>query len=300
MINDGNKDSSLTIAKEFESQHPSVFHVIDKKNGNYGSCINRGLQEARGKYIKILDADDSFDSKGLEEVLEVLKTTDVDLLVSDFETVNEEGAVQRVVSFDIPADTILNASDYIGFFNSLQMHAVVYRTENLKNIHYQQTEGISYTDQEWVFSPLTTVRQFIYLNKVVYKYLVGRAGQTVELSTYHNKVKDRVKMIRNMVEWYEHYFSENSSPTYIPFLNQRMLELIHSVYLSYLIVNRDPDGANEFDIFLKNFSPRLYDESRLLTVHKYLPLKYVERWRKSNKLPNKFLSVSYKRLKGIK
>ena len=61
VIIDGAMDSSSQIAHSFQDKFPSVFRVIDKENGNYGSCVNRGLSECKGKYIKILDADDSFD-----------------------------------------------------------------------------------------------------------------------------------------------------------------------------------------------------------------------------------------------
>ena len=62
VINDGSKDCSSEIGHSFEAQYPNTFRVIDKKNGNYGSCINRGLKEARGKYIKILDSFKVFNS----------------------------------------------------------------------------------------------------------------------------------------------------------------------------------------------------------------------------------------------
>ena len=56
VIIDGSKDRSSEIGHEYEEKYPGVFRVIDKENGNYGSCINRGLKEATGKYVKILDA----------------------------------------------------------------------------------------------------------------------------------------------------------------------------------------------------------------------------------------------------
>ena len=59
VVNDGSKDNSSSIAHRYEKLYPHTFRVIDKENGNYGSCVNRGLQEATGKYVKVLDADDS-------------------------------------------------------------------------------------------------------------------------------------------------------------------------------------------------------------------------------------------------
>ena len=53
IVNDGSKDGTLEIAKEYECKYPSVCRVIDKPNGNYGSCVNIGLKNAIGKYVKL-------------------------------------------------------------------------------------------------------------------------------------------------------------------------------------------------------------------------------------------------------
>lgn len=58
VINDGSKDSSSQIAHEYQNKYPDTYRVIDKENGNYGSCVNKGIVKATGKYFKILDADD--------------------------------------------------------------------------------------------------------------------------------------------------------------------------------------------------------------------------------------------------
>ena len=51
VINDGCKDRSSEIGHSYEAKFPNSFRVIDKENGNYGSCINRGLKEATGNLI---------------------------------------------------------------------------------------------------------------------------------------------------------------------------------------------------------------------------------------------------------
>ena len=52
VVNDGSKDRTSEGAPGFEAKYPGMFRVIDKANGNYGSCINRGLAEATGFYVK--------------------------------------------------------------------------------------------------------------------------------------------------------------------------------------------------------------------------------------------------------
>ena len=49
VINDGSKDCSLKIAHTYETRFPEVFRVIDKANGNWGSCINRAAKEEIGR-----------------------------------------------------------------------------------------------------------------------------------------------------------------------------------------------------------------------------------------------------------
>ena len=72
VVNDGSKDNSLSIANDFQNKYPNIIRVIDKENGNYGSCVNRGIKEASGKYFRILDADDTFSENAVCELLKVL------------------------------------------------------------------------------------------------------------------------------------------------------------------------------------------------------------------------------------
>ena len=43
VVNDGSTDCTLEIAREYETQYPQTFRVIDKKNGGYGSTVNASI-----------------------------------------------------------------------------------------------------------------------------------------------------------------------------------------------------------------------------------------------------------------
>lgn len=77
VVIDGSKDRSSEIAHRYQERYPTVFRVIDKENGNYGSCVNRGLKEATGKYIKILDADDYFNTEAFTQYLATIKNPQI-------------------------------------------------------------------------------------------------------------------------------------------------------------------------------------------------------------------------------
>ena len=84
VINDGSTDKSSQIAHQYEVEYPNSFRVIDKANGNYGSCINAALPLVKGKYVRILDADDSYNTENLNQFIDFLSDIDVDLVLSDF------------------------------------------------------------------------------------------------------------------------------------------------------------------------------------------------------------------------
>ena len=102
VVNDGSKDRSSEIAHQYADKYPETFRVIDKENGNYGSCINAALPLIQGKYVKILDADDSYETKNLEEFLFFLESSHVDLVLSDYIDIDSEGRTLKRHEYKLP------------------------------------------------------------------------------------------------------------------------------------------------------------------------------------------------------
>ncbi|HAS56227.1 MAG TPA: glycosyl transferase, partial [Firmicutes bacterium] len=72
IVNDGSKDNTLEIAKNYEKENSNVI-VIDKENGGHGSTINEAIKVANGLYFKCVDADDWLDKDALLSLLERIK-----------------------------------------------------------------------------------------------------------------------------------------------------------------------------------------------------------------------------------
>ena len=181
VVNDGSKDRASEIAHEFETKCPGVFRVLDKSNGNYGSCVNAAFPLAAGRFVKILDADDSYDTAAFERYLRALAappaTTDV--AFNDYVSVDEEGHVTETTTYPFPTDAAFGVADILSRDCFVAMHAVAYRTALLREIGYRQTEGISYTDTEWTYLPVAFAQEIRYVPEKVYRYLLGRDGQTM-------------------------------------------------------------------------------------------------------------------------
>ena len=70
VVNDGSKDRTLEIAKEYQTQYPNIIKIIDKENGGLSSARNKGLEIATGKYISFIDSDDYIAPNTIEDIVE--------------------------------------------------------------------------------------------------------------------------------------------------------------------------------------------------------------------------------------
>ena len=84
LVNDGSKDNTLEVLRDYEKRYPNVVRVVDKENGGWGTAINLGIREAKGKYVKEVDADDWVSTENLPEYIAFLKEHDIDYIATDY------------------------------------------------------------------------------------------------------------------------------------------------------------------------------------------------------------------------
>lgn len=275
VVNDGSKDSSSAIAHEYQDMYPNTYRVIDKENGNYGSCINRGLKEATGKYVKVLDADDWFDNENFRTFINILIGIDVDLIISNYCVVNENNKQKNFSKVGLkPYVTLFFPNSYKKIMH-LQMHQVTYKLRNILGINYTQSEGISYTDQEWMFSPMTTVTTIYYYPESIYNYLVGRDGQTMDktqlLKNYSHTLIGTKKMV---AEYLKFNIESNVFESYL--LNRISMRLKY-IYMTYKNNQSrlDSQQYNDFVSYVVKNIPRTWSRVVLLcNIRRLNILKY--------------------------
>lgn len=268
IVNDGSKDDSSSIAHSYQEKYPGIFRVIDKENGNYGSCVNRGLMEAKGKYIKVLDADDYFNSEQFLNYLDILDKTSADLVISSYSIVTEDGGVREKRKFPLAAMKELNFSDICNIpeIMRIQMHAVTYKKTVFDGLGYKQTEGISYTDSEWVFTPMCGVKTAYYADVDLYQYLVGRAGQTVDEQNYIKNIAHSMKTSYARLAYLKDFRTRVSAPV-LNYLNYKLIRSVDGIYKRFLIKDQCPvENLAEYDTNLKNLDEDFYKLSGNLKV----------------------------------
>lgn len=296
IVNDGSKDRSLEIAQSYQEKFPLSIIVINKENGNYGSCINAALKVATGKYIRVIDADDWVNSEEFALFVEKLKTTESDLILTDYSKVyaNEN---KITTSFNLEDDHIYKVSEALSLLElkDFQMHAVTYRIAILKG--YVQTEGISYTDQEWIFYPIQNVEKIIYLKQNVYQYFIGREGQTMDLKVVVKRVNQQINIVEKMIEWYsQNLLDINTNTEKKKYFTDRLIMLLSGVYKIILLTANDNKTTllNNLDNKLKNVHPQLYKKLDEAVIHHYFPYKFTKTYHQNGIRPNLIIRILYK------
>ena len=89
IVNDGSGDRTSEIAHEYMKKYPDIIRVIDKENGGHGDAVNKGIDAARGAYLKVVDSDDWVDEEALRKILTLFRNLEddgeqIDMLVSNF------------------------------------------------------------------------------------------------------------------------------------------------------------------------------------------------------------------------
>lgn len=284
VVNDGSKDNSLNIAKEYEQKRPDIVRIIDKKNGNYGSCVNAALEIATGKYIKMLDADDWYDTSEFIKLIEKLENIDCDLFVTHYQKVYNTGEIinrrydcskwENGLLYDV--DDIFKTNE----FDNLQMHQIGYRTSVLRDMHYKQTEGISYTDYEWTYMPLYHVEKVAFVDANVYRYFLGREGQTMDSKVLNKCLGHELISLESMLK-FKSVQGEVISPNLARHLSYATMKRAFMIYIRALVYMSD-DDFSKFDLKKLDELLLVYSKEDYVAVEKYDARSFIIRhWRKT-------------------
>ena len=305
VINDGSKDNSSVIAHEYEAKYPNTFRVIDKENGNYGSCINRGLKEATGKYIKVLDADDWFDTYEFQKYLMQLQTVDVDMVLTPFMSVYEKTGEKQLCTQPYLQESkvyLFNECDSQTILR-YSMHMVTYRVELLRKIQYVQTEGISYTDTEWTHIPQYSISTFVWMQYVVYQYYIGREGQTMNADVLAKNIWKYEVICKSLIDNRYTNLLDKERYLFAEELNMSQIEFLAvNIYRMFLVLvlpsKEDINHLKQFDAYLKKTCPQVYKCVGKAPLKKWLPVPYIKIWRCFGvRISIDFLRDAYRKLK---
>ncbi|MCR4745362.1 MAG: glycosyltransferase family 2 protein [Lachnospiraceae bacterium] len=263
IVNDGSKDSTMKIAREYEEKYPNSIRVIDKENGGHGSTINASIANASGKYFKVVDSDDWVEKDGIERLVECLKDTDADLVLNPFYEVYVDSEKKELVNLFNPseensfADNRVYDLEVIAGKFDIQMHMATYKTCILRKIDQKIDEHCFYVDAEYILYPIPFVKTVQMLNIPVYDYLLGNEGQSVNIKQLIKNRNQHLTVVKHIGEY---YLKADMDPAQKKVIETRYTGLVCAQYFIYY--NMEPAESKkeffEFESWLKKNMPYYY------------------------------------------
>lgn len=281
VVNDGSKDGTSAIGHRYAAMHPNSVRVVDKENGHHGSCVNCGLKMARGRFIRILDADDYFDKTVFTRYLRKLiaigrENKRIDAILTPFKRVKPDGSVIRVTKYDMNENERLNGSHLSVLARTISLPELAYSTELLRDIDYRQTEGIAYSDFEWNFLPFAAVKRCIYIDEIVYCYLIGREGQSVSSSEMIKSLEPHKKLLRNMLMLYESAKNdERFNKATLDAVLYRFFSMLSGIIVFWLPIDLIKTAIHETLGIVREYSPKSESMAMSVSISRVFGFNYV-------------------------
>lgn len=179
-LNDGSTDDSLATMHAYASRDDRI-RVINKQNQGYGATCNRGLAEAQGTWISIIEPDDWIEPTMYADMLTFANTFDLPLDIV-------KTPYWRIWMPDTPEQRKLNCSYRSRIKPNRQPFAIaqaahllthhpsiwsaLYRTSFLSehDIHFREFPGAGWADNPFLIETLCQTNRIGYLDTPYYCY----------------------------------------------------------------------------------------------------------------------------------
>lgn len=275
IVNDGSKDDTAEIGRYFEKlttvDGVPIVKLVDKENGGHGSTINKGIELATGRYVKIMDGDDTVDSVEFSKLIDILEYEDADIVLNDYMKDYEQTNTTEVVyNYKFMAPGVQYHFDDLcwdgyGFGEWGPILACSsYKTEMLKKADFKISEKMFYVDMELNIHIAIACDTLKYYPLTIYRYLLGRAGQSANYDGYIRNYKHHEQVTINLINILkskENLISEKKR-NYV--VDKLILPMISTQYLVVIEWFKKRNGFLEFENQLKNY-PEFYNAPRITT-----------------------------------
>ena len=272
VVDDGSKDETADVAKRYTEPFPEVYRLIQKENGGHGSAINIGSREARGKYLKVVDADDWVVTEHLPLLLKKLEACEADVVLTPFHQVNMTDKCREIWQmycrqYEINYSLEQVISAYSEFDRCLTFHGIMYRTQFYQSFHHQLLEGVFYEDQEYASIPCCHAKSIYPINLFLYQYLVGNAQQSVSEINRVKRIADIGEVAKRILKYACNTFSGSGNWQLSVAGKEYLMKKAEEIIIRYYVIAFlfQPDKKKGL-VQAKNFSKVVNQISSEITI----------------------------------
>lgn len=273
IVDDGSqKDDTAAKADDWERRCPGLVRAVHQENGGHGAAVLAGLENARGRYYKVVDSDDWVDRDAVQALLAkarelIGQDVEVDLFITNYVYEHGEDDTRHVVNYRsiLPCGRVFTW-DEMGSFRmdqNLLMHSLMYRTEVLREGGVPLPRHTFYVDNIYAYVPLPRCKNICYLDVDLYRYYIGREDQSVNEKVMVSRYEQQLRITRIMMESCRIYDEVQSAP--LRAYMQGYFTNMMAISSLFGHMSDDPasdDKVKELWAYLKQTDERMYDKAR--------------------------------------
>lgn len=200
VVNDGSTDLGPDLVHYYESNFPNKIRMINQSNNGHGSTINNAISKCKGRFFRVLDADDWVKPEALKAFIEELYNVETDIVVTGYYTydieTNKEVLHNIQTSVSKSPITIHELSrNWNSVINGFTLHGITYKTSFYRSLPYKLPEKTYYDDTCYVTLFARHAMNITLLDIPVYVYRIGDVSQSVSDSSRVKKIDQLEKII---------------------------------------------------------------------------------------------------------
>ena len=201
IVNDGSTDDTKTVATDLANHSPCIT-LINQKNGGPGAAINTAIQNANGKYFRLLDGDDWFDPIVFKKFFAKLKTETADLILTEHqEFFTKKHTVELSHDYDnIAPNQRLDLKDLKFKKYGPTLPNATIKTSILKKSNLKLDHKCFYVDQEYNFICYASANTVIKYNFPAYCYRLEQDNQSMAKANLTKNVYSHEKVCLWLLE----------------------------------------------------------------------------------------------------
>jgi len=124
-VNDGSTDGTRDILSDYRKRDPRI-RILDQENSGYGRSMNRGIDEATGTYIAVVESDDCIQENMLFTLFTAVEESQAEVVKADYyEFIGEENQRQLTYMQTVPDKRaygrLLDSTQTTALFYAVQM-----------------------------------------------------------------------------------------------------------------------------------------------------------------------------------
>lgn len=256
VVDDGSKDHSGKIIKEYAEKYPVKIKAFTKENGGLSDARNFGLDRATGDFIGFVDSDDYVTKTMFEEMILLAEKHQAEMVICNIQKVDENGQVTQKLTQIPNMSEKIKLEDHFSVFSDISYFACnkLFKKELFN--HKRFKKGAHFEDIQLIPQLLLECETIAQTQNFHYQYLERTDSIT---KTHTEKGLDILKAVEDVESVFEEsrYIHKRKELKHF-----QIFEGVYS-FLAYLAFVKDEQAfysmSDKLSVFIRERQIKIQD-----------------------------------------